>query len=103
MRKKIILSAFSIALVLVACSPKTSKSTAATAPAKKTSPAEPTEFQLTAVKTKYPDATIDVLKKGYSIYYDGACIRCHGPKNIERRDEKEWVGVLDNMAGPSKA
>ena len=78
-----------------ACTPKGSKSTAAS------NSTEPTDASLTAAKTKFPDVTIDVLKKGHSIYY-GACTRCHGAKNIVKRDEKEWVGILDDMAPKAK-
>ncbi len=97
--KKIILTTFTAILFLAACSPKASKSAATTTPAAAPAknPTEPTETSLAMAKTKFPDVTLDVLKKGHSIYY-GACTRCHGTKSIERRDEKEWVGILDNMA-----
>ena len=80
---------------LAACTPKASKSTTASTPA--TISTEPTETSLSVAKTKYPDVTLDVLKKGHTLYY-GACTRCHGAKNINKIDEKEWVGILDEMA-----
>jgi mono/diheme cytochrome c family protein len=94
MKKIILLSGLAL---MIACKPKSTatKSTATAAPAASN---EPTEAQLTAAKTKFPDATMEVLKKGHVIYYDGACIKCHGPKRIVTRDEKEWVGILDDMA-----
>lgn len=95
--KKIILSAFSIALVLVACSPKTSKSTAAATPVS----LEPSEAMVTAGKAKFPDVTLDELKKGQTIY-NGQCTKCHNAKRIEKRDEKEWISVLDEMAPKAK-
>lgn len=86
---------------MFACTPKASKNTAATTPAGPTVSAEmstePNEAQVTTAKAKFPDVTLDVLKKGHSIYY-GACTHCHGAKNIVKRDEKEWVGILDDMA-----
>ena len=101
---KNILLLFTASAFLFACTPKTSKSTAATspapAPATVSGPAsstEPTEANVTSAKAKFPDVTLDVLKKGHSLYY-GACTRCHGAKNIVKRDEKEWVGILDDMA-----
>lgn len=105
MKKIIILLAGS---VLLACSPKTNKATASTtppaetpAPAPAPGPANaanaPTDAQLTAVKTKFPAATMDELKKGHIIYY-GACTNCHGAKPISRWTEQEWVPILDNMA-----
>src|ERR1700739_4234345 len=108
--KKIIPFAFTVILILAACSPKTASKATASAPATtntatatgpttapKAGPIDPSDVQLTAAKTKFPDVTIDVLKKGYSIY-TGACVRCHGAKNIEKRDEAQWVGILDDMA-----
>ena len=101
--KKLILLSFA-SVFIFACTPKTVKSTAGgtvsnptVSPAPGDAATEPGEAQLTAAKAKFPDVTLDVLKKGHSIYY-GACTRCHGAKNIERRDEKEWVEVLNDMA-----
>ncbi len=88
--KKIILLAFTATLILSSCAKKgTAKANAPDT--------GPTDAQLTAVKTKFPDATLDVLKKGHSIY-NGACTKCHGAKNIVKRDEAEWVKILDRMA-----
>ena len=92
--KKIILFAFTATLILSACSPKGSaKATAANT--------VPGDVQLTAALTKFPDATLDVLKKGHSIY-NGACTNCHGAKNIVKRGETEWVKILDRMALKAK-
>ena len=98
--KKINLFTLSLLLILGACSPKAKKSTATTAAAAPA--ADSFEANLTAVKPKFPNATIDELKKGHSIYYTGACTRCHSPKDIERRDEKEWVDVMNSMAPKAK-
>ncbi len=99
--KKFILLSFA-SVFMIACTPKASKNTAGAAPvsgpvAAPGATTEPTEENVTAAKTKFPDVTLDVLKKGHAIYY-GACTRCHGAKNIARRDEKEWVGIMDDMA-----
>ena len=108
MSKKL-LFIFAASTLVFACTPKAAKSTAgdtavknettvsgpAIAPASATN--EPGDAQLTAAKTRFPGVTLDVLKKGHGLYY-GVCTGCHGAKNIERRDEKEWVTVLDDMA-----
>ena len=98
MKKIIVLFTTSL---LLACSPKTSKSTASTVAPGPSGSSEPTEAQLTAAKTKFPDVTMETLKKGQTIYF-GPCTRCHGDKGIERRDEKEWSSVLDDMAPKAK-
>ena len=97
--KKLNLSFLGLVLILGACSPKAKKSTTATAPVAPA--ADSFEANVTAAKTKFPDVTIDVIKQGHAIYY-GACTRCHGPKDIERRDEKEWVGIMDDMVPKAK-
>ncbi|MDI1355681.1 MAG: cytochrome c [bacterium] len=79
-------------LILVACA------------AKKKAAAEkslPTEGQLMAVQKKFPDATMANLQKGHELFY-GKCTRCHGPKNISKRSEKEWPKILDKMAPRAK-
>jgi len=57
----------------------------------------PGETQLTAIKTKYPDATAFQLNEGYSIY-TGACTNCHGQKNIFNRSEASWLHEIDDMS-----
>lgn len=59
---------------------------------------DPREEELTAIKPKYPDATLDKLKEGYFIYAKGACIKCHGAENIYRIDSYRWGFICDNMA-----
>ena len=102
--KKLILLSFA-SVFIFACTPKAGKkSTAADSVVPTVSPAPgtgapnaPTDAHVIAAKTKFPDVTLDVLKKGHGIYY-GACTRCHGAKNIISRDEKEWTDVLNDMA-----
>lgn len=100
MRKKLILIATAFAFA-VACSPKAKKAVEGPAPAAPSASNAPTEEQLTAAKTKLPSATMDDLKKGHSIYF-GACTRCHGAEPITKFDEKQWVGILDEMAGKAQ-
>ena len=97
MKMKIGILAFSAIVFLAACSPKTAKTTSSSSPAPAASSTEPSEAMVTAGKTKFPDVTLDVLKKGQTIY-NGPCTRCHGAKSIVKRDEKEWVEVLNDMA-----
>ncbi len=94
---------FILALVAfaVACTPKAKKAVEGPAPAAPSASNAPTEAQLTAAKTKFPAATMDELQKGHSIYY-GACTRCHGAEPITKYDEKQWVGILDEMAGKAQ-
>jgi cytochrome c5 len=79
------------ASILAACK---SKKSASSSPAVSTVPGE---TNLTAAKTKYPDATMDVLKQGHTLYY-GTCTNCHAAKDIASRDEGKWPGIIDRMA-----
>jgi hypothetical protein len=87
MKKNITLTVLSV-LVLVACVTKKKTGTAST---------EPTESQLTAGKTRFPDLTLEVLKSGHTIFY-GACTNCHGAKDIPSRSEEKWTHILSKMA-----
>jgi mono/diheme cytochrome c family protein len=58
----------------------------------------PGNEELSAIKVTYPDATLEKLKEGHSLYTTGACIRCHGPKNIYNRGEAQWKNIMDDMA-----
>ena len=107
-----------IVIILAAChtSKKSSASTAAAAPISTgtstttnsflfTKPSNgvypPGTEELTAVQTKYSqfkDVTLETLKEGHVLYTEGACIKCHGPKNIYRHEEIEWVRIIDDMA-----
>ena len=90
--KKIFLFSLAATLFFAAC--KSKKTATASIPT--ATPADSFDANLTAAKTKFPDVTMDVLKQGHAIYY-GACTRCHGAKDIAKRDEKEWIEVLDDM------
>ncbi|MCW3085841.1 MAG: hypothetical protein JWP12_3207 [Bacteroidetes bacterium] len=103
------------AVVMAACSPvkKSATSTASAAPVSTPTPASddylftakradgiytPGDAELTAIQTKYKDATLDKLKEGHAIYTQGACTNCHNAKNIYELDEANWKNILDDMA-----
>jgi hypothetical protein len=58
----------------------------------------PTETDLTAIKAKYADVTMEKLKEGHLLYTEGACTNCHSAKNIYKRPESEWKHIIDEMA-----
>jgi hypothetical protein len=63
-----------------------------------TSSAEPNmDAQLTAVKARFPDATMEELKKGHSIY-TGACTKCHGTKDVTVYEEPKLLEIVDVMS-----
>ncbi len=70
---------------------------------KKSAAAEniPTEAQLKAVQVRFPEANMANLQKGHELFY-GKCTNCHGPKNISKRSEKEWLKILNRMAPRAK-
>jgi cytochrome c2 len=76
-------------LLVSSCKPK--KSVA------KTNTSEPTDAQLTALKTKMPAATMDDLKKGRSVFY-GACTNCHGVKDVTGYTEGDLQKVIAGMS-----
>lgn len=106
--------AFSAVLAITACAAKKKTTASATAKPVEASPAPnsdnylfnstaanttvPGDAQLNAIHAKYADVTMDKLKKGYSIYTQGACIDCHSPKNIYDFSELEWNDILSDMA-----
>src|SRR5688572_3091555 len=81
-----------IVVFLAACTAKKKATTVDTTP---------TEAQLAVAKTKYPQASMELLNKGHNIYY-GSCTNCHGPKDIARRSEEEWPKIIDRMAPRAK-
>lgn len=56
-----------------------------------------TDTQLAAVRARFPDATIEGLLKGHSVY-TGACTRCHGTKDITVYTEEKLFRIVDVMA-----
>ncbi len=60
----------------------------------------PTNEQVLAVQSKYPNVKLEELNEGYKIY-TGVCTHCHGTKNIYNRDEMHWVNIIEDMAPKS--
>lgn len=60
----------------------------------------PTNQQVLAVRSQYPNITLEQLSEGYKLY-TGTCTNCHGAKNIYERSEKHWVEIIDDMAPKS--
>ena len=90
---------YAIGMVISACSPKTTTAVATTTPV--VSSTDVSSAQVDAAKTKFPDATMDVLKKGHDLYY-GTCTNCHGAKKITNFSEEELPGIIDHMAKKAK-
>jgi mono/diheme cytochrome c family protein len=87
--EKILFTIALAGLLMSSCKPKQAVA--------KTSASEPTEAQLTALKTKMPAATMDDLKKGRSIFY-GACTNCHGAKDVTGYTEADLQKVVNGMS-----
>ena len=58
--------------------------------------------ELTAIQTKHKEVTMEKLKEGYTLYAEGACVRCHGTKNIYSFNEEQWKYIIDDMAIKSR-
>ncbi len=98
------ISSFAAAvLIIAACHSKKKAAESTPAPVVKSTTGifAPGEEELTAIKTKFPDATLPVLTEGHSIY-TGVCTNCHGAKNIYKIPEERWQPVIDNMAKKAK-
>lgn len=92
-------------LIIAACHTKKKATTTVATPvplAKSTTGIfAPGEDEVTAVKIKFPDATLATLTEGHSIY-TGVCTNCHGTKSIYRIPEGNWQSIIDNMAPKAK-
>jgi cytochrome c551/c552 len=62
----------------------------------------PGEMELVAIQKQYADATLDQLKEGHALYTQGACTKCHDPKNIYKRGESQWKNIIEDMAQKAK-
>lgn len=62
----------------------------------------PGEKELVAIQAQYTDVTLEKLKEGHMLYTIGACVNCHGAKNIYKREESRWKDIIDNMAEMAK-
>jgi hypothetical protein len=98
MKKVFFLSAIYIGVVISSCSPKT---TAAAATTPTTPSTDVSNAQVEAAKIKFPDATMDVLKRGHDLYY-GTCTNCHVAKKITNFSAEELPGIIDHMAKKAK-
>jgi hypothetical protein len=83
-------------LFIFSCKSKKSSTSSASA-TEAVDPFMPSEVEVTAIKGRFADANLEILKSGHSIY-TGACTNCHGKKNIQTRSEEEWVKIIDRMA-----
>lgn len=64
-------------------------------------PIIPGDAQLSAIKQKYPDVSMDKLNNGYGIF-TGECTKCHKPKNLYKRKAEEIPDIIDRMAKKAK-
>jgi cytochrome c1 len=83
-------------LLIYACKSKKEATTTSSA-----DPLKPGDAEVTAIKSKHPDVTVDQLAKGYTVYSED-CTRCHGKKNIYSRTEEEWTKAINRMAPKAK-
>lgn len=58
---------------------------------------EPTEADITRVKSKYPDYTVEQLQKGKSLYVQH-CGSCHGLYKPSSKTEAEWTKIVPWMS-----
>jgi len=97
MKKIFFLAALSIGAVISSCSPKTTAAVAANP----VSSTDVSNAQVEAAKIKFPDATMETLKQGHSLYC-GVCTNCHGAKKITNFSEEELPRIIENMARKAK-
>lgn len=88
--KKNVIGIFAVLVVASAC--KSNKATTTSLPSEII-----TDAQLTAVKSRFPDATREELLKGHSVY-TGACTKCHGTKDVTVYEEPKLLQIVDVMA-----
>src|ERR1700704_845479 len=62
---------------------------------------EPGPAQLAAVQIKEPTASMEDLKKGYTVF-NGPCTRCHGNKNLGDFTEENLQKVIEKMSKKAK-
>lgn len=106
MKRIICFSMVSAVVIIAACSPKTHTAAVATTSTGTSAPIGPapapttdiSAAQVDAAKTKYPDATMDALKRGHDIYFGATCTRCHGAKKITNFSADELPDIIENMA-----
>lgn len=105
---------FAATIIIAACS-SSKKTTTSVSSSNTTTPANtnvttkpssgiyaPGNEELAAIQTQYKDVTLAKLNEGHTIYTQGACINCHGAKNIYKRGEAQWKDIIDDMAKKAK-
>lgn len=92
--KKIIVIVSILISITVAC--KSKKATTTTTKADSNMDA-----QLTAVNARFPNTTMEELKKGHSIYI-GTCTKCHSAKDVTVYTEPKLLKIVDVMAKKAK-
>lgn len=90
--KKIAIALLASATIIAACKSKKAASS---------SSAPVTDAQLTAVKARFPDATMAELEKGHAVF-TGPCTKCHGAKDITGYTEPKLLEIVDNMSKKAK-
>lgn len=65
-------------------------------------PTAPGETELSVIIKAYPETSIETLNIGHQLYYKGACIECHKPKDIKKFELTEWKNIIDKMAVKAK-
>lgn len=61
----------------------------------------PAEKELMVAQKTWPNATIEELKEGHSIYRN-ECTQCHKNFEITKFSEKKWRKEIDHMAPKAK-
>ena len=56
-----------------------------------------TPEQVTAVQSRYPDATKEELLRGYEVY-SGPCTKCHKTRDLTGFTEPKLLETIDRMA-----
>jgi hypothetical protein len=77
-------------------SPRSTEAESAAAPAGPIT-LNPGNAELKAIQTRFPDATLVTLSKGYSIY-SGVCTGCHKQKDMFVNSEEDWKHDADRMS-----
>lgn len=114
--KKINVTAFVILLVVViACSTSKQKQPLSPTSSKQVDSSQnfvminppkalytPGDKELAAIQQRNNTVTMEKLKEGHIIYTQGACINCHGVKNVYSFGEEEWRDIMIDMAQRAK-
>jgi cytochrome c5 len=90
--KKIAITILAVGAIVVACKSKKTMNSSKEAV---------TDAQLTAVQSRFPDATKAELEKGYAVY-TGPCTRCHGTKDVTAYTEPKLLEIVDAMSKKAK-